>query len=80
MRADLLVLTASEANKAVDTLRSDKDLDDVPAKFLAGAARHLRVVSYAAAVTARRFEKLAEQREHAEQVRRAQLIAEEVTG
>lgn len=79
MRADLLVLMASDANKAVDTLRSENDLDDVPARFLAGAARHLRIVSYAAAVTARRFEKLAEQRDHAEAVRRAQILAEEAT-
>jgi hypothetical protein len=77
VRADLVVLLASDANKAVETLRSEKELDDVPAKFLAGAARHLRVVSYAAAVTARRFEKLAEQRDHAESVRRAQILAEE---
>lgn len=74
MRADVLVLTAAEVHHTADSIRWDKDLDDVPGPFLSASARHLRAASYSAVMAARRLEQLAEQREHAEQVRIAQLL------
>lgn len=79
MRADVLALTAAEVHHTANSIRWDTDLADVPAAFLSASARHLRAASYSAAMAARQLEKLADERNHADEVRIARLLAGEGT-
>jgi hypothetical protein len=76
-----VALMAGDVRRAAVELRDlpDDGLDDVPPRFLRASAALLRIGAYSAWVAARRMDRLAGEREHAEAVRRAGLIADEAT-